>query len=487
MTVQDNNNKTVLYADYSERNSLSAKEAIEPLGFADFVSCDDREQTVELVNTLKPDIVLVGLYLDGMRGVSTIRAIRDSATVANHHGKDVIILLGAPKLDRRTMRDAVEAGIEGVFRQPVDPARLRKIITSVMENPRRFVLKDEYFGPARPEDMSEEDLEQEKRRRAVSASVTLKPSAVRRANKTGPSQQPKKTGSKNNPSSEAKLASLPDGDLTSHKERSIKAAIAARELLKPDPVAKKPKPPAAKKAKPTAKPKPAVSGADIPDAKEIPEAEQEPTAGIEVAPQEQKKVPARVAQEPAPKIEPETKIEVTPEIDPEELIAINLQEALIDHRLWVDTGGKEGSVMSIDHADLRDSDLEGVDLSRCGLRFASFKNANCKQAVLRRCDLTAADFVDSNLESANLAASRLSGARFNSAILHNTVFLGSDLSNANFNGMQFVNCDFSGTNLAGADFRDADLTSVRGLFAEQIQRARVNVNTRLPSSLKLRE
>ena len=171
----------------------------------------------------------------------------------------------------------------------------------------------------------------------------------------------------------------------------------------------------------------------------------------------------------------------------EELVEIDLHAALISHKLWVDTGGREGTVMSIEHADLREAELEGIDLSRCGLPYASFQRANCKDAVLRRCNLIAADFVESNLDNANLAASRLSGARFNKAMMHNTVFLGSDLSNANFRGLRLPNCDLSGTNLAGADFRDADLSGTRGLFAEQIQRARVNANTRLPRDLKLRD
>ena len=93
MTMQENNIKTILYADYSERNIRSAKEAIDPLGFGDFIRCDDREKTIELVSSLKPDIVLVGLYLDGMRGISTIRSIRESITATNRHGKDVTILL----------------------------------------------------------------------------------------------------------------------------------------------------------------------------------------------------------------------------------------------------------------------------------------------------------------------------------------------------------------------------------------------------------
>ena len=491
MTMQENNNKTILYADYSERNIRSAKEAIDPLGFGDFIRCDDREKTVELVSSLKPDIVLVGLYLDGMRGISTIRSIRESSTATNRHGKDVTILLGAPKLDRRAMREAVDAGIEGIFRQPVDPARLRKIITSVMKKPRRFVLQNDYFGPARPQDLAKdetvpvpeaENVSETKQRRhsdkaraPASASVTIKPNGRRRSDtavKPEPTSQPDSTNKQT--FDDGELAGVANQDKESLDARNIKAAIAARALLKPDPVPQKPKP------KPKSKPQKVVA--------ETTETEEDtvPVAASPKEPAKEEPIPASVSKEADVSGEPESEVDAEPEIDEEELVEIDLQAALVDHKLWVDTGGKEGSVMAIEHADLRDADLEGIDLSRCGLRFASFRNANCKNAVLRRCDLTAADFVESNLESANLAASRLSGARFNEATLRNTVFLGSDLSNACFKGMHLINCDLSGTNLAGADFRDADLSGANGLFAEQIQRARVNTNTRLPRNLKLR-
>ena len=171
----------------------------------------------------------------------------------------------------------------------------------------------------------------------------------------------------------------------------------------------------------------------------------------------------------------------------EKLVEIDLTEALKGHRLWVDTGGKEGAMMSIRHADLRDADLEGIDLTRCALPHVSFRNANCQKAVLRRCDMTAGDFIGCNLDQAVLAASRLAGARFTDAILRNTVFLGSDLSGASFRGMTLHNCDLSGANLAKTDFRDADLSTAKGLFAEQIQGARINANTRLPRDMKLKD
>jgi uncharacterized protein YjbI with pentapeptide repeats len=49
--------------------------------------------------------------------------------------------------------------------------------------------------------------------------------------------------------------------------------------------------------------------------------------------------------------------------------------------------------------------------------------------------------------------------------------------------MTLTRCDFTSAHLARADFRDADLSTTKGLFAEQIQRSRINTNTRLPRNL----
>lgn len=463
------NNKIILYADYSERNITAARQAVKPLGFDRFVPCDDRERTVELVAELKPDIVLIGLYLDGMRGISTISAIRDAASDTTPHGRNVPILLGAPKLDRRGMRDAVNAGIEGVFRQPIDPARLSKIIDMVLKKPRRFVLEENYFGPARPQDIA---------RMAKQSSGA--PTRSTKTNLDPPRTQTKPEKTIHMEADLVSMASTTTDDTSpqakSTRRRTPDTANSAASLYRSDA-------------------KPSLNGAgktfDDDELTGVPAARDKKTRAQNIEAVQSARTllddtpvatPKKAAQPPTDEIDTED----DPATTEEELVEIDLQDALVSHKLWVDTGGKEGTVMSIEHADLREAELEGIDLSRCGLPFASFQRANCKNAVLRRCNLIAADFVESNLDNANLAASRLSGARFNKAMVRNTVFLGSDLSNANFRGLRMVNCDLSGTNLAGTDFRDADLSGTRGLFAEQIQRARVNANTRLPQSLKLR-
>ncbi|BDW97465.1 hypothetical protein MACH10_31500 [Thalassospira tepidiphila] len=465
MASHDNKKKTILYADYSERNINAARAAVEHFGFGNFVDCDDRERTVELVTELKPDLVLIGLYLDGMRGISTIRAIRDAANSQYPHAGTVPVLLGAPKLDRQGMRDAVDAGIEGVFRQPIDPDRLTKIIETVLKNPRRFVLEDNYFGPARPQDLT-------KRTKLA----TSKPTNISKNTQKAPQEQT------------AHDATSPDPEMTNPPSQERVASLL--DLVDIDPSYKKPKaqfednellPVPTTKDRGTGKQNIAAVNLQ-PEAKPT----AIPARPKKAEPEQARPTHADLIQAEGVPADQDPIDEDALEED-EELVEIDLQEALISHKLWVDTGGREGAVMSIEHADLREAELEGIDLSRCGLPFASFHRANCKDAVLRRCNLVAADFGESNLDNANLAASRLSGARFSKALMRNTVFLGSDLSNANFRGLKMVNCDLSGTNLAGTDFRDADLSGTRGLFAEQIQRARVNANTRLPHDLKLRD
>ena len=465
MASHDNKKKTILYADYSERNINAARAAVEPFGFGKFVDCDDRERTVELIAELKPDLILVGLYLDGIRGISTIRAIREAATDANPHGRTVPVLLGAPKLDRRGMRDAVDAGIEGVFRQPVDPTRLVKIIDTVLKNPRRFVLEENYFGPARPQDLAK--LAQPSAAKTSKVGSTAATKADQTQNNEDTFHQSPAMTTQSSPQRVPSLLDLVDIE---PRAKSTGKPFADEELA--------PVPTRNDTAQNIEVVEPAATAIATPD---ITPEKAIPAEPVQAKPSQAKPAPAEQTPIEQDKVDDDATEE------DEELVEIDLQEALISHKLWVDTGGLEGAVMSIEHADLRDAELEGIDLSRCGLPFASFQRANCKDAVLRRCNLIAADFVESNLDNANLAASRLSGARFNKAIMRNTVFLGSDLSNASFRGMQLPNCDLSGTNLAGTDFRDADLSGVRGLFAEQIQRARVNANTRLPRNLKLRD
>ena len=472
MTTRSPKKLSVLYADYSDRNIKAVQTALEPLHLAAFHASDDRDAIIELTRTHRPDLILIGLYLDGIRGISTIRDLRQSASDADPFCNQVPVLLGAPKLDRRAMRDAVEAGIEGVFRQPVDADRLRKIVQTVIKKPRRFVFEGNYFGPAREGDNVAEPSRKIRQPRNASALIdreTEKPArrhddikSPEPAEEPASDQNGEKPAAKPRPSRSVTLKPATPSKTSSRNAATVTQTLDTK------------RPTSAKIGIETSDAKPGKTQRDYNlDAAE--------SLRAVLSPAQQPFETAKLTDDRAEDADP-----VDTSID-EKLVEIDLTEALKGHRLWVDTGGKEGAMMSIRHADLRDADLEGIDLTRCALPHVSFRNANCKKAVLRRCDMTAGDFIGCNLDHAVLAATRLSGASFTDAILRNTVFLGSDLAGASFRAMTLHNCDLSGANLAQTDFRDADLSTAKGLFAEQIQGARINANTRLPRDMKLKD
>ena len=81
---------------------------------------------------------------------------------------------------------------------------------------------------------------------------------------------------------------------------------------------------------------------------------------------------------------------------------MNIEQILKDHKLWFESGGKEGA-----RADLGGADLRGVDLSCADLRNANFKGAdlrwvNFKGADLKWVNFKGADLSCANLENANL-------------------------------------------------------------------------------------
>jgi uncharacterized protein YjbI with pentapeptide repeats len=100
-------------------------------------------------------------------------------------------------------------------------------------------------------------------------------------------------------------------------------------------------------------------------------------------------------------------------IDPSEWA---LEEALGNHKEWLDSRGAAGS-----KANLREAKLEGTELISANLRYADLQDANLKAADLLLADLRDACLVRANLQDsclvgANLEGANLEGASFESAM-----------------------------------------------------------------------
>ncbi|CAI7974671.1 conserved hypothetical protein [Frankia sp. Hr75.2] len=123
-------------------------------------------------------------------------------------------------------------------------------------------------------------------------------------------------------------------------------------------------------------------------------------------------------------------------------------------------------------ANLTDAGLLRVNLARAMLHQANLTRASLYQAdltdallggLLGAADLTDASLIQANLTRAQLVQVNLSGAKLNRAILIGASLLAADLT---------------GTYLDGVD-----LTDVEGLEQEQVDAARGNGGTRLPTDL----
>ena len=97
-----------------------------------------------------------------------------------------------------------------------------------------------------------------------------------------------------------------------------------------------------------------------------------------------------------------------------------LNRILKQHRLWLDTNGREGA----------QADLRGANLRHADLRDADLRDANLLGVYLWDADLRGADLGCAKLQGANLWDANLQGANLWKADLQGANLLGANLQGA---------------------------------------------------------
>ena len=156
-------------------------------------------------------------------------------------------------------------------------------------------------------------------------------------------------------------------------------------------------------------------------------------------------------------------------------VGMNLAGYDLRNTCW-DRSDLRGATLA--RADLTDATFAGSTLAQANLdgvvaRGASFNQADITQANLSRADLRNANLLAADLSTTTLQGTDLRDASLLGTNLRNALLLGADLSGANV-----LNADFTGAVLSGAN-----LATVEGLTAEQIEPGIVDSATRLPSNI----
>jgi len=110
--------------------------------------------------------------------------------------------------------------------------------------------------------------------------------------------------------------------------------------------------------------------------------------------------------------------------------AEQLREVLAKHKVWRESGGREGARANLAGANLAGANLAGADLPRADLAGANLAGANLAGADLPRADLAGAYLAGANLAGAYLADAYLARANLARANLAGAYLAGADLAGA---------------------------------------------------------
>jgi hypothetical protein len=104
-----------------------------------------------------------------------------------------------------------------------------------------------------------------------------------------------------------------------------------------------------------------------------------------------------------------------------------LKTILEQHKLWLDSNGKEGKRANLFGVNLTSANLSGADLAYANLAYANLTDAYLYRANLTRANLRCANLRCANLSGANLYRANLRGADLTRADLTDAYLTGANL------------------------------------------------------------
>ncbi|HXY00067.1 MAG TPA: pentapeptide repeat-containing protein [Candidatus Limnocylindrales bacterium] len=116
------------------------------------------------------------------------------------------------------------------------------------------------------------------------------------------------------------------------------------------------------------------------------------------------------SEEPESKESSPAALHLVPESYPMSADLLEVAQTLDQHRLWAESGGKEGARGDFSGANLADADLTGANLQGAQMQKAKLRSADLSMANLRNANLVEADLRDANLLGTEFSGANLMGA-----------------------------------------------------------------------------
>ncbi len=122
------------------------RQLLKALGAREIFEASDGREGYEVARQVNPDIALVDWVMEPEDGLAFVKNVRGAEDSPNRLMP--IIMVSGYSEESRVLA-ARDAGVNEFVVKPLSAASLFSRIQWVIENPRRFVTTDTYFGPDR--------------------------------------------------------------------------------------------------------------------------------------------------------------------------------------------------------------------------------------------------------------------------------------------------------------------------------------------------
>ncbi len=144
--TQEIKNLKVLIVDDNQQMLELLKTVLESFGILNIFSASGGHEGFRSFSSKSIDVVITDLVMPKGDGIELIRNIRNNQKSPNQY-VPVILITGNP--EKAKVINARDAGITDIILKPFNARDLYKRIERMVENPKKFVRSENFFGPDR--------------------------------------------------------------------------------------------------------------------------------------------------------------------------------------------------------------------------------------------------------------------------------------------------------------------------------------------------
>lgn len=136
----------VMIVDQDLQISSLVREVLRYIGFDLITIMSDGKAAAEELLTREYDLLITDWHMERLNGLELVHKIRTAPNSPNAY-LPVIMLTG--KAERSDVEAARDAGITEFLVKPFSAKSLYERLVLVIENPRSFIISQQYVGPER--------------------------------------------------------------------------------------------------------------------------------------------------------------------------------------------------------------------------------------------------------------------------------------------------------------------------------------------------